>query len=287
MYKKYARFCANAFKFKHIKRFNSQSRFEGFSGQDWSETGLMAALHSFNTLRVPWIVQKLNPSSEFDFKNSLKNYRILDVGCGAGILATVYFIAYIIKALCLQGADVVGIDESESSITIAKKRAQVLYPELKNKRLKFEKITPDEMEFNSSEKFDAVVASEVIEHVPNAPQFIYNCCNLTKVGGMIFFTTINRTYLSLAFAKFIAEYVLRVVPSGIHSWNKFMVLKILKHLAQFIILLRTNGRGWTTRALITCYVHEKLMNPPCMNQSILFPGCIDVSINRVIEGFHE
>ncbi|KAF1743060.1 hypothetical protein MXB_1326 [Myxobolus squamalis] len=180
-------------------RFKSEQAFDKFSYEDWSPTGPMAALHSLNKLRVPWIAHELNSSTRSVSGNQLEGLKILDVGCGAGILSI---------ALCALGADVLGIDSSESSINCAMSQAQSICPEKLNKTLNFQVTTPDELEFNTNSNFDGVVASEI--------------------KGTIFFTTINRTLLSFVLAKVAAEYILRVVPRGVHDWNKFVPPKDLE-----------------------------------------------------------
>ncbi|KII68255.1 Hexaprenyldihydroxybenzoate methyltransferase, mitochondrial [Thelohanellus kitauei] len=201
--------------------------FNDYQEQDWSVKGPFKALHSMNEVRIPWIIESLGPKGSKNDTDFLRNTKLLDVGCGAGILSI---------ALASIGANVMGIDSSSKVIEIAYNRAKKSVPSLLDKNLRFQVLGADELEFTTDERFDAVIASEVVEHVENVPQFVLNCVNLTKPGGMVYFTTINKTIPSLLFVKLAAEYILRVVPAGIHSWNMFVEPKDLeKYLLSYCV----------------------------------------------------
>ncbi|KAL3072562.1 hypothetical protein niasHS_017536 [Heterodera schachtii] len=159
--------------------------------------GCFRPLHSFNQLRIPWLSAHLATSSLSAVHLPLSGKQILDVGCGAGILST---------SLCRRGALVTGLDADESVLEIANGYKETMAPGLR-KKIEF---IPGTIERLAQEKdrigtFDAVVSSEVVEHVSDLPLFIRSCCKLARPNSPIFFTTINRTIWSQLLAKTIAE----------------------------------------------------------------------------------
>ncbi|CAD6244495.1 GSCOCG00013370001-RA-CDS [Cotesia congregata] len=138
--------------------------------------------------------------------------RILDVGCGAGILS---------EALARIGANVTGIDGSEQLIETAKKHASLDSNLSKNLSYSITSVE-DHVADNKSEIYDAVVASEVIEHVSNKDIFVKYCAKALKPGGSIFITTLNKTIPSFLGGIVCAEYILRAIPIGTHEWSKFI-----------------------------------------------------------------
>ena len=157
-------------------------KFEAIAADWWNLNGPAKGLHSMNSLRVPFVTEgltKMIPSAKSSDK-PLHGMNIVDVGCGGGILS---------EALARLGASVVGLDPCEANIEIAK-----VHAEQENLNLKYLALSAEDfLAQNESQKFDAVVASEVIEHVENPPQFVSTCAKLTTNGGSLFFTTINRT----------------------------------------------------------------------------------------------
>ena len=152
----------------------------------------------------------------------LEGKRILDIGCGAGILSL---------ALCRLGAEVVGLDATGNVIEIAKSARETLQPQLRS-NANFVQGTVEEfvLEPENIGAFDGVVASEVVEHVRDVPSFVQHCCKLTKPNSPLFFTTINRTIWSQIFAIFVAEDLLRLLPKGLHDYNKFVTPEELRKL---------------------------------------------------------
>jgi len=182
---------------------------------DWYDerNGTHKALHAMNRVRVPWIVDILSLKKanfeEFD-PAPLKGLRILDVGCGGGILSI---------ALARLGANVTGLDLDASALDVATKVSQrILPPEIAGNV----QFSNEPIERFQGESFDACVASEVVEHVEHVPTFVASCSKLVRPNGRLFFTTINRTLLSNLFAIKIAEDVLKLLPKGLHSHEKFV-----------------------------------------------------------------
>jgi len=208
---------------------NEVGRFSALANLWWDDEGPMKGLRSMNRLRVPWIRdtllqirrQQQNSKEEPDSSPSmpLDGFRILDVGCGAGFLT---------EPLARLGANVVGIDPSFENIEVAKRHATGRKDLDYEKRLIYysktiEQLVEDTNKDGQDRFYDAVVASEVIEHVSSRETFVDNCLRMTKpAGGCVFFTTINRTLLSRYLAIYMAENILNIVPRGMHDWEKFI-----------------------------------------------------------------
>jgi len=189
-------------------------KFRKLANAWWDSKGPFKALHSLNKLRVPFIRNGIQSYQPLAVTQSfpvppLSGYKILDVGCGGGILS---------ESLARLGAQVTGIDPCEESISAASLRAS----NSKMTNLKYEVTTIEELMLTSSTKFDAITASEVIEHLDNQEYFIQMCSSLLKPGGSLFLTTINKNYLSWALGIIAAEYVFSLVAKGTHDWEKFI-----------------------------------------------------------------
>ncbi|GAB1603727.1 ubiquinone biosynthesis O-methyltransferase, mitochondrial-like [Argonauta hians] len=189
----------------------------------WDETGEFEALHSMNSVRIPFIQSTLKKSSqECDHPaKPLTGLKILDVGCGGGILA---------EPLARLGAMVIGVDAAEENIKIAQNH-------LRNDpnivcKVKYIQSTVEDIVATEENAFDAVVASEVVEHVADVDAFIESCCNLVKPGGSLFLTTINRTTASYLFGVLAAERLLRLVAPGTHDWEKFITPMDLQYIIE-------------------------------------------------------
>jgi len=198
--------------------FNQEEvdKFRAMSDDWWSPHGLCRPLHSMNRLRVPLIRDGLinsgvtNPDLAHSDK-PLAGMRILDVGCGGGIVS---------EALARIGADVTGIDACRENIEAAKIHLE-FDPSLTN-NLKYICTTVEDHIKSVSDEYDAIVASEVIEHVDNPEVFVRKCCEVLKLEGSFFLTTINRSTRSWLLAIIGAEYVLGLLPKGTHDWTKFL-----------------------------------------------------------------
>ena len=184
------------------------ARFSELSEQWWDPKGKMAPLHKINPLRLAYIrgaaCRKFdrNPKS----LNCLAGLRILDIGCGAGLLC---------EPLTRLGAQVIGVDPSATNISVAK-----LHAERGHLSIDYRCTTIEEMD--PRERFDIVLAMEVVEHVANVGMFLDRCAALLKPSSMLVASTINRNWKSFALAIVGAEYVLRWLPRGTHQWNKFV-----------------------------------------------------------------
>jgi 2-polyprenyl-6-hydroxyphenyl methylase / 3-demethylubiquinone-9 3-methyltransferase len=184
-------------------------RFSRHAGDWWAPRGPMAALHKFNPVRVAYIRDLAAARYARDAKklDSLKGLRILDIGCGGGILS---------EPLARLGAQMVGADPAEANIEAARAHA-----EASGLKIDYRATTAEDLA-RANEKFDVVLAMEVVEHVADVAGFVATCASLVKPGGLLVAATINRTLKSFALAIVGAEYVLRWVPRGTHRWDKFV-----------------------------------------------------------------
>ncbi|XP_076780193.1 ubiquinone biosynthesis O-methyltransferase, mitochondrial isoform X2 [Arvicanthis niloticus] len=178
----------------------------------WDEYGKFAPLHSMNDLRVPFIRDNLlKKSANHHPGKPLSGMKILDVGCGGGLLT---------EPLGRLGASVVGIDPVAENIKIAQHHKS--FDPVLDKRIQYKVCSLEEIVNESAELFDAVVASEVVEHVINLETFIQCCYQVLKPGGSLFVTTINKTQLSYALGIVFSEQIAGIVPKGTHTWEKFV-----------------------------------------------------------------
>ena len=167
------------------------ARFDALAARWWDPHGPMAPLHAMNPLRVGWITARLRTP-----------VRLLDVGCGAGLAA---------EALARRGCSVLGIDAAGE--TLAAGRAHAAGQALD---VAYRQATTGEL-VREGQRFAAITALEVIEHVPDPAGFLRDLASLLEPGGRLFMSTINRTARSLLTAKLGAEYVLRLLPVGTHG----------------------------------------------------------------------
>lgn len=176
----------------------------------WDENGPFAPLHHMNPKRMRYI--RNQAENHFDCKPEDKkpfnNLAMLDVGCGGGLIC---------EPLTRLGAKVTGLDADANAIHIASEHA-----EANNLKIQYENETVESWLTQSQERYDIVLALEIIEHVQNPDIFVKSCVSLCKPGGLIIFSTLNRTIKGLTLGIVAAEYVLRWVPRGTHQWNKFV-----------------------------------------------------------------
>ena len=185
------------------------ARFSRLAGEWWDPHGPMATLHKFNPVRLAYIRDRTVEHFGRDPKSldSLSGLRFLDIGCGAGILC---------EPLARLGASVVGADPSAKNIAVA--RAHAAQSGL---TIDYRDTTVEQLA-EAGERFDVVLAMEVVEHVTDVGLFIAHAGAMVKPGGLLFVATLNRTAKSFAFAIVGAEYILRWLPRGTHRWDKFV-----------------------------------------------------------------
>ena len=182
-------------------------KFSRIAEEWWNPLGKFKPLHKFNPIRISYI--KDNIINSFKLKKQekpLKNLKILDIGCGGGLLS---------EPMCRLGADVTGIDASKKNIQVAKLHAQK-----SNLKIKYISTSPEN--FKTNVKFDVILNMEIIEHVEDVSFFLKSCSSLLKKGGIMFIATINKTLKSYVFAIIGAEYILQWLPIGTHEWEKFV-----------------------------------------------------------------
>jgi 2-polyprenyl-6-hydroxyphenyl methylase/3-demethylubiquinone-9 3-methyltransferase len=191
------------------------ARFEALAAKWWDDTGPMKPLHRLNPIRLTWIKAEIARRFGRDAKaaDALKGLRILDVGCGAGILS---------EPLARMGASVVGIDPTAKLIAAAK-----IHSAESGLAIDYRAATAEELAA-AGEQFDVVMAMEVVEHVTDVAAFVSLCGALVKPGGLLVASTINRTVKAFVLAIVGAEYVLRWLPRGTHSYEKLVTPAELK-----------------------------------------------------------
>tara|TARA_B100000401_G_scaffold311617_1_gene214866 strand:- start:223 stop:951 length:729 start_codon:yes stop_codon:yes gene_type:complete len=182
-------------------------KFSKLASEWWDPKGKFKPLHKFNPVRLSYIKKTIVKKKKLlNNKKPLKNIRILDIGCGGGLLC---------EPLAKMGAKVIGIDASEKNIKIAKSHAN------KSKlKVDYYCATPENFKFNS--KFDVVLNMEIVEHVDNVDLFLNKSSKFLKNNGIMIIATLNKTLKSFIFAIVGAEYVLRWLPIGTHDWNMFV-----------------------------------------------------------------
>ena len=216
---------------KEIEQFSS------LSNQWWNMSGPFAALHKMSNVRIEFIKQNATRilKKEKIGVNLLDGLNCLDIGCGGGILS---------EKLKRLGANVTGIDASKTSIDIAKEHAKKSRLKINYKNIttsKFLEIKEEKI----LNKFDLVIASEVIEHVYNRKIFLSDISNLCRPGGLVVFTTINNSFLGILLGKYFAEDILKILPKGTHEVEKFISPENLAKEAEEHGIILDNFTGFT------------------------------------------
>ena len=183
--------------------------FAALSNQWWDQKGPMAPLHAFTPVRIDYILQSIGRFFPIKTgpKPSLAGLKILDIGCGGGLLA---------EPMARLGAEVTGIDVTAPAISAAK-----IHAESMQLAIDYQVITAEDLAASCA-KFDVIYASEVIEHVADRPLFVKAIATMLAPNGVVVITTINRSLPALVFAKFALEYIVRLVPAGTHDPRKFV-----------------------------------------------------------------
>ena len=191
----------NSINSKEIEKFSKIAK------EWWDPNGKFKPLHKFNPIRISYIKENIIETFKLDNrKKPLKDIKILDIGCGGGLLS---------EPMSRLGADVVGIDASKKNIEVAK-----LHAKKSNLKIKYLCTSPETLKTNT--KFDIILNMEIVEHVENIDVFLKACSNLLNKNGIMFVATINKTLKSYLFAIIGAEYILRWLPIGTHDWEKFV-----------------------------------------------------------------
>ncbi len=204
-------------------------KFEALAARWWDPTSEFKPLHEINPLRMGYLSEK----------TSLAGKRILDIGCGGGLLA---------EAMARQGAEVVAIDMAEASLAVA--RLHQLESQLE---IDYRRIPAEELAGSEPEQYDVVTCLEMLEHVPDPSAIVAACFALVKPGGHVLFSTINRNPKSYLFAIIGAEYVLNMLPRGTHEYAKFIRPSELAGWARSAGLELQEQRGMTYNLLSKRY----------------------------------
>lgn len=173
-------------------------KFEELASRWWDPNSEFKPLHEINPLRMNYISQQIN----------LANKKVLDIGCGGGILA---------EAMAFHGANVTAIDLAEASLSVAKLH------QLESKLdIDYRNISAESLAIQEPQQYDVITCLEMLEHVPDPSSIVNACFKLAKPGGQVFFSTINRNPKSYLFAIVGAEYLLNLLPRGTHDYAKFI-----------------------------------------------------------------
>ncbi len=182
-------------------------KFSKIAEEWWNPNGKFKPLHKFNPIRITYIKDNIIKTFQINQKkNPLKKLKILDIGCGGGLLS---------EPMCRLGAEVTAIDASEKNINVAK-----LHAKKNNLKINYICTSPEKMKIKNH--FDVILNMEIVEHVEDVDFFLKTCSRLLKKNGIMFVATLNKTLKSYVFAIVGAEYILRWLPIGTHEWEKFL-----------------------------------------------------------------
>jgi 2-polyprenyl-6-hydroxyphenyl methylase/3-demethylubiquinone-9 3-methyltransferase len=175
------------------------AKFSELAHRWWDTESDFRPLHQINPMRLDWI----------DGLAALSGKRVLDVGCGGGILA---------DSMARRGADVLGIDLAGKALKVAQLHAI----EAATPRVEYREVAAEALAADTPESFDVVTCMEMLEHVPDPASIVSACARLARPGGWVFFSTINRNAKAFVFAIVGAEHVLKLLPKGTHEYAKFI-----------------------------------------------------------------
>ena len=207
------------------------AKFEAMAAEWWDLEGKFKPLHMLNPCRLDYITQQISMEFDRDLSADLpfKGLRILDIGCGGGLLC---------EPMARLGATVVGADAAAGNIPVAK-----LHAEQSGLNIDYRHITAEALA-ESHEQFDVVLNMEVVEHVASPPAYLFACQQLLRPGGLHICSTLNRNPKSFLFAIIGAEWVMRWLPKGTHDWNKFITPDELFALLQDSGLKPVDRKGF-------------------------------------------
>jgi len=210
---------------------NEIKKFEDVAHRWWDKESEFKPLHDINPLRLNYID---------NLSNGIKGKKLIDVGCGGGILS---------ESMALRGANVLGIDMGAAPLSVAELHA--LESGVDN--IKYKKITVEEIAKEQTEKYDVVTCMEMLEHVPDPSSIISACAQLVKPGGDVFFSTINRNPKAFALAIIGAEYIMNMLAKGTHEYAKFIRPSELETWASAANLQLKDIKGMTYNPLFQSY----------------------------------
>ncbi len=208
---------------------NEIRKFEELAYRWWDTESEFKPLHDINPLRLNYI----------DDRTHLQGKKVIDIGCGGGILA---------ESMARRGASVTGIDMGETPLSVARLHALETQIEVD-----YRQISAEEMAAEAAGQFDAVTCMEMLEHVPDPASVIAACSTLVKPGGDVFFSTINRNPKAFMLAIVGAEYVMNMLPKGTHEYGKFIKPSELERWARSVGLELRNISGMTYNPLFQSY----------------------------------
>ncbi|MDH4456853.1 MAG: bifunctional 2-polyprenyl-6-hydroxyphenol methylase/3-demethylubiquinol 3-O-methyltransferase UbiG [Candidatus Methylopumilus sp.] len=204
-------------------------KFASLAHRWWDKTSEFKPLHAINPLRLKFI----------DDLVGLDGKRVLDVGCGGGILS---------ESMAEKGADVTGIDLGDKALKVAK-----LHQLESGSKVDYRLVSVEDLAKEQPASFDVVTCMEMLEHVPDPEAIVRACAQLVKPGGSVFFSTINRNPKSYLFAVIGAEYILNMLPKGTHEYQKFIKPSELSSWARYVGLNVGQLKGMGYNPLIDHY----------------------------------
>jgi 2-polyprenyl-6-hydroxyphenyl methylase/3-demethylubiquinone-9 3-methyltransferase len=210
------------------------AKFGALAARWWDPTSEFKPLHDINPLRL----------NHIDKLVGLSGKRVIDVGCGGGILA---------ESMALRGANVTGIDLSEKPLKVAELHKLESLAAGKSLNLEYKLVSAEDIAGERSGEYDCVACMEMLEHVPDPASTIRACAALAKPGAWLFFSTINRNPKSFLFAIVGAEYVLNLLPKGTHEYRRFITPAELANLARDAGLVVSSFTGMTYNPFTKVY----------------------------------
>ncbi|MET3132211.1 2-polyprenyl-6-hydroxyphenyl methylase/3-demethylubiquinone-9 3-methyltransferase [Oxalobacteraceae bacterium GrIS 1.11] len=204
-------------------------KFSELAHRWWDPTSEFRPLHEINPLRLEWI----------NARAPLAGRRVLDIGCGGGILA---------ESMAKKGAQVTGIDLSEKALKVAD-----LHSLESGAQVRYQLIAAEAMAEQEPGQYDIVTCMEMLEHVPDPAAVVRACATLVKPGGQVFFSTLNRNPKAYLFAILGAEYLLRMLPKGTHDYDKFITPAELAQYARNAQLSVDGFKGMAYNPLSKMY----------------------------------
>lgn len=209
-------------------------KFSQLAHRWWDPHSEFKPLHDINPLRLGWIEQ---------LSGGLEGKRVVDVGCGGGILA---------ESMAARGARVTGIDLAEKALQVAR-----LHQLESGAQVDYRLVAAESLAEEAPDAFDVVTCMEMLEHVPDPVSILSACTRMVKPGGWVFLSTLNRNPKSYLFAVVGAEYLLNLLPKGTHDWNKFIKPHELASYARQVGLETVELMGMTYNPFSKAYRLER------------------------------